>query len=71
MKVKVCLIQDNPVFFDKKKTIQKLESLVEKYAKEGCDLITFPESFIPGYPQPLEAGPVKAENFIPTIITIV
>lgn len=56
MKVKVCLIQDNPVFFDKKKTIQKLESLVEKYAKEGCDLITFPESFIPGYPRGFTFG---------------
>lgn len=56
MKVKVCLIQDNPVFFDKKKTIQKLESLVEKYAKEGCDLIAFPESFIPGYPRGFTFG---------------
>lgn len=56
MKVKVCLIQDSPVFFDKEKTIQKLESLVGKYAKEGCELIVFPESFIPGYPRGFTFG---------------
>ena len=56
MKVKVCLIQDSPVFFDKEKTIQKIESLVTSYAKQGCDLIIFPESFIPGYPRGFSFG---------------
>ena len=51
MKVKVCLIQDSPVFFDKKKSIDKVEELTKKYAKQGCELIVFPESFIPGYPR--------------------
>ena len=35
MKVKVCLIQDSPVFFDKKKSIDKVEELTKKYAKQG------------------------------------
>lgn len=56
MKVKVCLIQDSPVFFDKKKTIDKVEKLTIKYAQEGCDLIVFPESFIPGYPRGFTFG---------------
>lgn len=56
MKVKVCLIQDNPVFFDKEKTILKLEFLVKQYAKKGCELIVFPESFIPGYPRGFSFG---------------
>lgn len=56
MKVKVCLIQDSPIFFDKEKTIEKVEKLTEKYAKKDCDLIVFPESFIPGYPRGFSFG---------------
>lgn len=58
MKVKACLIQENPVFFDKAKTLDKLEDLTKKYAKEGCELIVFPESFIPGYPRGFSFGAV-------------
>tara|TARA_R110000737_G_scaffold145400_1_gene175485 strand:+ start:399 stop:1331 length:933 start_codon:yes stop_codon:yes gene_type:complete len=58
MKVKVCLIQDSPVFFDKEKTIQKIESLVKTHARQGCELIVFPESFIPGYPRGFSFGAV-------------
>ena len=55
MKVKVCLIQDAPVFFDKEASLQKLTTLVEKYSAEA-DLIVFPESFIPGYPRGFSFG---------------
>ncbi|WP_282118000.1 carbon-nitrogen hydrolase family protein [Maribacter aquivivus] len=58
MKVKVCLIQDSPVFFDKEKTIQKIESLVKTHARQGCELIVFPESFIPGYSRGFSFGAV-------------
>ncbi|WP_339842240.1 carbon-nitrogen hydrolase family protein [uncultured Maribacter sp.] len=58
MKLKVCLIQDSPVFFDKEKTIQKIEDLVRTYSKQGCELIVFPESFIPGYPRGFSFGAV-------------
>jgi nitrilase len=56
MKVKVCVVQDSPVFFDKEKTLDKLEQLTKKYAAQGCDLIVFPESFIPGYPRGFSFG---------------
>lgn len=56
MKLKVCLIQDHPIFFDKEKTLQKVESLCTQNAKEGYQLIVFPESFIPGYPRGLSFG---------------
>ena len=56
MKVKVCLIQDSPIFFDKEKTIDKIEKLTVHYANEGCELIVFPESFIPGYPRGFDFG---------------
>jgi nitrilase len=58
MKVKVCVIQDSPIFLDKEKTIEKVEILTQKHAKEGCDLIVFPESFIPGYPRGFNFGAV-------------
>ena len=56
MKVKVCVIQDSPVFFDKEKTIDKVEKLTAQYARQGCRLIVFPESFIPGYPRGFSFG---------------
>jgi nitrilase len=56
MKIKVCLIQDSPVFFEKEKTITKVEKITEQYAKEGCKLIVFPESYIPGYPRGFSFG---------------
>ena len=56
MKINVCLVQDSPVFFDKEKTIKKVEELTIKYAGQGCKLIVFPESFIPGYPRGLSFG---------------
>lgn len=56
MLTKVCVIQDSPVFFDKEKTIRKVELLTKQFAKEGCKLIVFPESFIPGYPRGFSFG---------------
>lgn len=56
MKVKVGVVQDSPFFFDKKKTLDKLESLVENYASKGCQLLVFPESFVPGYPRGFDFG---------------
>ena len=54
--MKVCVIQDSPVFFNKKKTIEKIKLLTRKYAAKGCQLIVFPESFIPGYPRGFTFG---------------
>ena len=56
MKVKVAVVQDAPVFFDKGKTLQKVENITKQYAKQGCDLIVFPESFVPGYPRGFSFG---------------
>jgi nitrilase len=56
MKVKVGVVQESPVFFDKAKTLEKLEILVDTYAQKGCELLVFPESFIPGYPRGFDFG---------------
>ncbi|MAU72210.1 MAG: nitrilase [Pseudozobellia sp.] len=56
MKIKVGLIQDSPIFFDKAETLEKIETLVGKYANQGFHLLVFPESFIPGYPRGFTFG---------------
>lgn len=56
MKLKVAVVQESPVFFDKSKTLDKVETLVQTYAEQGCELIVFPESFIPGYPRGFSFG---------------
>ncbi len=58
MKIKVGVVQEIPEFWDKSRTIDKLESLVAKWANEGCQLLVFPESFIPGYPRGFDFGAV-------------
>lgn len=56
MTVKVGVVQDSPVFFDAKRTLDKMEMLIETYAAKGCELLVFPESYIPGYPRGFDFG---------------
>jgi len=56
MTIKVAVVQDAPQFFDKEKTIKKVETITTEYANDGCKLIVFPESFIPGYPRGFSFG---------------
>jgi nitrilase len=62
MKIMVCVVQDSPVFFDKDQTIRKVEKLTAEYSKEGCKLIVFPESFIPGYPRGFSFGTIVGKR---------
>lgn len=55
-KTKVCVIQDSPVFFDREQTLLKVEKLTREHAGQGCELVVFPESFIPGYPRGFSFG---------------
>ncbi|MEK6780472.1 MAG: carbon-nitrogen hydrolase family protein [Bacteroidota bacterium] len=50
------VVQAAPVFFDKKKTVDKMISLTHEAAKQKAQLILFPEVFIPGYPRGLIFG---------------
>lgn len=56
MKVKVGVVQDNPIFFNKERTLDKMESIIQENAAQGCELLVFPESFIPGYPRGFDFG---------------
>ena len=57
-KFKVGCVQAGAVFFNIDKTIDKAEGFIEQAAKEGCKLLVFPETFIPGYPSGLGFGTV-------------
>jgi len=47
---KIAIIQESPVFLDRKKTIEKAVKLVEQAASAGAELAVFPEAYISGYP---------------------
>lgn len=53
-KVKVGVVQATPALFDVEKTVQLVIEWIEKGAAAGCELLLFPESFIPCYPRGLD-----------------
>ncbi len=48
--LKVGLAQIAPIWLDRKKTIIKIIEYIEKAAEERCQLVSFGEALIPGYP---------------------
>ncbi|EED35210.1 nitrilase, arylacetone-specific [Luminiphilus syltensis NOR5-1B] len=48
--VRVAAVQAAPVFMDLKGTVAKTVKLIEEAAEKGCDLVVFPETWVPGYP---------------------
>ena len=49
-KLNVGLAQIAPVWLDRKATLAKICSYIEKAALEGCELVAFGETLLPGYP---------------------
>lgn len=52
-KVKVGVIQATPFVFDLEKSVNLVIDWIKKGAEQGCELLLFPESFIPCYPRGL------------------
>lgn len=48
--VKVAAVHAAPVYMDAAATVSKAVSLIEEAARQGAELVVFPESFIPGFP---------------------
>jgi nitrilase len=57
-KVKVGVVQATPALFDLEKTVEIIVAWIERGASEGCEMLLFPESFIPCYPRGLDFGAI-------------
>lgn len=57
-RVRVAVVQDSPVLFDRAATVERACHLVGEAAQGGAQLILFPEAFIPAYPRGLSFGTV-------------
>jgi nitrilase len=53
--VKVACAQVEPVVLDREATLDKLETIAGEAAREGAELVVFPETFVPVYPSSLWA----------------
>lgn len=58
-KIKVAAVQAEDVFLRLDECVEKCVSLINEAGKQGCDLIVFPESYIPGYPDWWEFYPER------------
>lgn len=50
------VVQATPVFFDLTATLERVEHWLKQAKSAGCQLVLFPESFIPGYPRGFTFG---------------
>lgn len=57
-RVKVAVVQAASVTFDREKTIKKVHTLARDAARQGAQLVVFPEAFVSGYPRGLDFGAV-------------
>ncbi|WP_193176240.1 carbon-nitrogen hydrolase family protein [Oricola nitratireducens] len=48
--MKVCVVQEPPVYLDLEKTMERAVALIARAAGDGAGLVVFPEAWFPGYP---------------------
>jgi nitrilase len=49
--MKVAVVQQPPVYLDKAKSLERAVELMRDAAAQDCELIVFPETWLPGYPE--------------------
>ena len=54
--VKASVVQAAPVPFEREKTLEKVRALSAEAAKQGSQLVIFPEAFVSAYPKGLDFG---------------
>ncbi len=47
---RVAVIQEPPVYLDRDKSMARAITQIAEHAGKGCELIVFPEAWLPGYP---------------------
>lgn len=57
--VRAAVAQVEPVWLDKDATVERAIQWIEEAARQGVELIAFPEVFIPGYPWWIWHGPLS------------
>jgi len=45
---KVAVVQEPPVYLDREKSMARAIALIGDCARKGCELIVFPEAWLPG-----------------------
>jgi len=58
MKVRAAVVQAAPVAFERAQTLEKLGELAAQAARQGAELVVFPEAFVSAYPKGLDFGAV-------------
>ncbi len=52
----VAVVQAGPIAFDCERTLEKVRDLTADAAREGAQLVVFPEAFVSGYPKGADFG---------------
>jgi nitrilase len=58
LKFKAAVVQAAPVAFNLERTLEKVNVLASKAARQGAQLVVFPEAFVSAYPRGLDFGAV-------------
>jgi len=56
MTFKAAVVQDSPILFNLRLTLEKVAVLTEKASKNNAKLIVFPEAFLSAYPKGFDFG---------------
>lgn len=56
--VRAAVVQAAPVAFERERTLEKVRTLTHDAARQGAQLVVFPEAFISAYPRGLSFGAV-------------
>jgi nitrilase len=57
-RISVAVAQAAPVIFNRKRTLEKVHVLARDAARQGAQLVLFPEAFVSGYPRGMDFGAV-------------